>query len=560
EYRKARLFDLYTEGGFLGKGAFGNVVKVTCKADGKVYACKFINHLERYYNDVHFAKSLVKETQLSRQLKGSIYVCRTVDAFIATDLVNRDKTDLTASVALDTETLVVIMEYIQGHELQTIMHHRQHCKAQVPIDTVLALMWQLIAGVSHLHSHNMAHRDLKGANCMVGTRPNGSLLLKIIDLGGARIIEEGDLSTTLIGSPYTMSPEQIQGASGGGYSKKTDVWACGIIFHQFLVGHGPVKICPQSTTFEKFKGQTTDKTPFTPLTEEETEHVPGLSQLVASMLEKEQDKRPSARQALNKLTAVIKRLSAKRQASAAALESTLNKTLTATMTRVNTGGVVDNREEEETLTTTGSSSDIVGSDSVGTEVDEKGSTSTPTDGIDGTGDVATEPVPDSPPSDNDTDTCLSPDSTPTDTDPVLSKCIAGLTCRMLDDDMVRVMGERVKQCWPQGEGESGACVLDLTRMGLGCVSIGALIGQRAEGEREREREGENPWDSLSHITCLDLSGNDLGNTGLINLVGVVKRAPAITSLVLRDCGVTPLGMSVFTPMVTALNRKIDVTL
>lgn len=58
----------------------------------------------------------------------------------------------------------------------------------------------------YLHERNILHRDLKTQNIFL-TKTN---IIKVGDLGIARVLEnQNDMASTLIGTPYYMSPELL---------------------------------------------------------------------------------------------------------------------------------------------------------------------------------------------------------------------------------------------------------------------------------------------------------------------------------------------------------------
>jgi serine/threonine-protein kinase ULK/ATG1 len=67
------------------------------------------------------------------------------------------------------------------------------------------------------------HRDLKLANIL---KNNGSL--KIADFGFARLLEDEDMATTMLGSPLNMAPEVLNGSV---YGVKADIWSLGTVFY-----------------------------------------------------------------------------------------------------------------------------------------------------------------------------------------------------------------------------------------------------------------------------------------------------------------------------------------
>jgi serum/glucocorticoid-regulated kinase 2 len=76
------------------------------------------------------------------------------------------------------------------------------------------------------------YRDLKPENLMI----NDDGYLKLIDFGCAKIIENDELSCSLIGNPYYMSPEII---SGEGHNFSTDWWSFGVILYELFFGVPP---------------------------------------------------------------------------------------------------------------------------------------------------------------------------------------------------------------------------------------------------------------------------------------------------------------------------------
>ncbi|CAF96802.1 unnamed protein product [Tetraodon nigroviridis] len=73
---------------------------------------------------------------------------------------------------------------------------------------------------------NILHRDLKTQNIFL-TKCN---IIKVGDLGIARVLEnQNDMASTLIGTPYYMSPELF---SNKPYNHKSDVWALGCCVYE----------------------------------------------------------------------------------------------------------------------------------------------------------------------------------------------------------------------------------------------------------------------------------------------------------------------------------------
>jgi len=89
--------------------------------------------------------------------------------------------------------------------------------------------------IQQLHDLGIIHRDIKIENIIL----TNSGKIKIVDLGNS--IEEKNVpegpQNTIVGTPYYMSPETVQGLSGF----KADVFALGITLFVLLAGQYPVK-------------------------------------------------------------------------------------------------------------------------------------------------------------------------------------------------------------------------------------------------------------------------------------------------------------------------------
>ncbi|MGV0167364.1 Stk1 family PASTA domain-containing Ser/Thr kinase [Furfurilactobacillus sp. WILCCON 0119] len=124
----------------------------------------------------------------------------------------------------------LVMEYVPGMDLKTYI--RAHFP--IPYPTVVDLMEQILDAVAVAHSHDIIHRDLKPQNVLV----NDQGLVKISDFGIAVISNESSMTqtNTVLGSVHYLSPEQ---ARGGMATKKSDLYALGIILYELLTGSVP---------------------------------------------------------------------------------------------------------------------------------------------------------------------------------------------------------------------------------------------------------------------------------------------------------------------------------
>ncbi|XP_039612892.1 LIM domain kinase 1a isoform X2 [Polypterus senegalus] len=207
-------------GEVLGKGCFGQAIKVTHKETGEVMVMK---ELIRFDDETQ--KTFLKEVKVMRCLDHP-----NVLKFIG--VLYKDK------------RLNFITEYIKGGTLRDII---KKMDSKYPWNQRVSFAKDIAAGMTYLHSMNIIHRDLNSHNCLV--RENKSVV--VADFGLARLMvddkkQADKLSTnklpalknrdrkkryTVVGNPYWMAPEMIHGQS---YDEKVDVFSFGIVLCEII--------------------------------------------------------------------------------------------------------------------------------------------------------------------------------------------------------------------------------------------------------------------------------------------------------------------------------------
>lgn len=118
-------------------------------------------------------------------------------------------------------------------------------------------MRQLISAVHYMHAiHNLAHRDIKTANCvLVGGKdsPLEECEVKLIDFGIACRCGPGETLRDGIGTAAYMAPEVWSNE----YGLECDIWSLGLVLHELLCGRLP-KACEANFSGRAWDGVSAD--------------------------------------------------------------------------------------------------------------------------------------------------------------------------------------------------------------------------------------------------------------------------------------------------------------
>uniref|UniRef100_A0A8C1MKH4 LIM domain kinase 1 n=1 Tax=Cyprinus carpio TaxID=7962 RepID=A0A8C1MKH4_CYPCA len=216
--KKQRIFrpsDLIY-GEVLGKGCFGQAIKVTHSETGEVMVIK-----ELLQFDEDTQKTFLKEVKVMRCLEHP-----NVLKFIG--ILYKDK------------RLNLISEYVQGGTLTDTI---QKMDRDHPWKLKVSYAKDIAAGMAYLHSMNVIHRDLNSHNCFV--RENQTVV--VADFGLAQLVKEekssspGQLSKLnklgrkkrymAVGNPYWMAPEMLNGKV---YDERVDIFSFGIVVCEII--------------------------------------------------------------------------------------------------------------------------------------------------------------------------------------------------------------------------------------------------------------------------------------------------------------------------------------
>ncbi|XP_052780747.1 serine/threonine-protein kinase Nek4-like isoform X2 [Mya arenaria] len=188
----------------IGKGSYGEVTLARHKRDRKQYVLKKINLKKASSRE---RRSAEQEAKLLSKLKHPNIVSYK-DSF--------EKDGL----------LYIAMQFCEGGDLYNKLKEQRGTL----LDERQLVEWfvQIAMALQYMHERNILHRDLKTQNIFL----TKSKIIKVGDLGIARVLDNSsDMATTLIGTPYYMSPELF---SNKPYNHKSDVWALGCCVYEMM--------------------------------------------------------------------------------------------------------------------------------------------------------------------------------------------------------------------------------------------------------------------------------------------------------------------------------------
>ncbi len=132
----------------------------------------------------------------------------------------------------------MVMELLDGKDLaQMITEH-----GPLGITEAVEYVIQACEGVGEAHARGIVHRDLKPENLFVVHRNDSWSLVKVLDFGISKAVLVGPSSvdmassntTSIMGSPYYMSPEQLR--STRSVDHRADIWSLGVVLFELLTG------------------------------------------------------------------------------------------------------------------------------------------------------------------------------------------------------------------------------------------------------------------------------------------------------------------------------------
>lgn len=133
----------------------------------------------------------------------------------------------------DSGLVYVVMELLEGEDLKEVLAR----EGSLPVGRAIELSLQVLDGLGEAHEQDFVHRDLKPSNIFVCENRRGEDLVKLLDFGIAKSLEESgaDLTKTgsICGTAAYVAPEYLYDPTP---TKSADVYAVGLILLEMLTG------------------------------------------------------------------------------------------------------------------------------------------------------------------------------------------------------------------------------------------------------------------------------------------------------------------------------------
>jgi serine/threonine-protein kinase len=142
----------------------------------------------------------------------------------------------------DDDVAFIVMEFIQGITLEELLRQGP----PPPLALTLEIAQQALRALHYLHGRGFVHRDVSPDNLMLGEGQDGEPLVKLIDLGIAKRLDDGagaplTLEGTFLGKLRYASPEQFGEAGASAVGVRGDLYSFSVVLYELLTGRHPIR-------------------------------------------------------------------------------------------------------------------------------------------------------------------------------------------------------------------------------------------------------------------------------------------------------------------------------
>ncbi len=195
----------------LGKGATGTVYLAKDTFSGKEVALKTIE--PEVFRDPEFGTVYRSQFLNEASLAGKLRHPHIVNIYDA---------------VVEADSGYIAMEIVSGGDLAQFVKPDK----LLPVEDVLQIGFKCCGALEYAFAQGIVHRDIKPANIMIVQGTD----VKIADFGAAFLRKSQAVQTAAMGSPFYMSPEQIEGKE---LTLHSDMYSLGVVLYELLTGKRP---------------------------------------------------------------------------------------------------------------------------------------------------------------------------------------------------------------------------------------------------------------------------------------------------------------------------------
>ena len=145
--------------------------------------------------------------------------------------------------------IYMVMEFVEGRTLDKELKER----GRFTPEEALEVLEPVASVLEAAHAQGVVHRDLKPENVMLNRTADGQLVVKLLDLGIAKLRDVAETQVSdaagltvagqILGTPYYMSPEQwgdMPRDQNPEIDGRADIYSLGVMFYELMTGSKPL--------------------------------------------------------------------------------------------------------------------------------------------------------------------------------------------------------------------------------------------------------------------------------------------------------------------------------
>lgn len=197
-------------------------------------------HLGRMQGPVGFARTVAVKRLHPQFARDRAFAKMFVDEARLASRIRHPNVVSTLDVVLAEKEVCLVLEYVHGLPLSTLLEAARAKKQQVPVGVALNIMVGALSGLHAAHTAlsdageplGIVHRDVSPQNILVGSLG----VAQLVDFGVAKANQRLHESTgegSLKGKLAYMAPEQLEGRE---VDARADIYAASVVTWELLTG------------------------------------------------------------------------------------------------------------------------------------------------------------------------------------------------------------------------------------------------------------------------------------------------------------------------------------